>query len=366
MSASAIALNRFGLGARPDEPAPADPQRWLLSQFDKYEALPAPWKPLAAHAGARGGLARPAARGAAGSGGPAQRHPRGLPAQGAGRVRGGRGRAHQQRAADLRPLRRAAGALLVQPLRGIGGQAAGGGAGRRLRSRRHPPARAGPLRGPAAGRRAPSGDAAVPGPGAVDRPEQPRGPARRRTASSAARGLNENLAREILELHTLGVRSGYTQEDVTEFARALTGWTLPGDERRATAAAADLPLRARAARARRAHGARPQLCRQAASSRRAPSSTTWSPRPRPRATSPRKLARHFVADDPPPALVRAPGAAPSRARGGDLPSVYRELVDVAGGLAAGARQVQVALGLGDLQPARAGPRRDAGRCRPPT
>lgn len=40
------------------------------------------------------------------------------------------------------------------------------------------------------------------------------------------RGLNENLAREIMELHTLGVRSGYTQTDVTEFARALTGWSL--------------------------------------------------------------------------------------------------------------------------------------------
>jgi uncharacterized protein (DUF1800 family) len=40
------------------------------------------------------------------------------------------------------------------------------------------------------------------------------------------RGLNENLAREILELHTLGVRTGYTQEDVTRFANVLTGWTL--------------------------------------------------------------------------------------------------------------------------------------------
>jgi uncharacterized protein (DUF1800 family) len=40
------------------------------------------------------------------------------------------------------------------------------------------------------------------------------------------RGLNENLAREILELHTLGVRSGYTQDDVTRFAYVLTGWTL--------------------------------------------------------------------------------------------------------------------------------------------
>jgi uncharacterized protein (DUF1800 family) len=40
------------------------------------------------------------------------------------------------------------------------------------------------------------------------------------------RGLNENLAREILELHTLGVRTVYRQEDVTSFAKVLTGWTL--------------------------------------------------------------------------------------------------------------------------------------------
>jgi uncharacterized protein (DUF1800 family) len=39
-------------------------------------------------------------------------------------------------------------------------------------------------------------------------------------------GLNENLAREILELHTLGVRSVYTQDDVTSFAKVLTGWTV--------------------------------------------------------------------------------------------------------------------------------------------
>jgi uncharacterized protein (DUF1800 family) len=45
------------------------------------------------------------------------------------------------------------------------------------------------------------------------------------------RGLNENLAREILELHTLGVRTGYSQDDVIGFANILTGWTLvpPGD-----------------------------------------------------------------------------------------------------------------------------------------
>ncbi len=41
-------------------------------------------------------------------------------------------------------------------------------------------------------------------------------------------GLNENLAREILELHTLGVSGGYTQTDVTTFAKVITGWSIGG------------------------------------------------------------------------------------------------------------------------------------------
>src|SRR4029077_19911567 len=40
------------------------------------------------------------------------------------------------------------------------------------------------------------------------------------------KGLNENLAREILELHTLGVRTGYTQADVTNFPKVITGWSI--------------------------------------------------------------------------------------------------------------------------------------------
>jgi uncharacterized protein (DUF1800 family) len=40
------------------------------------------------------------------------------------------------------------------------------------------------------------------------------------------KGLNENLAREIMELHTLGVRTGYTQDDVTRFANVITGWSI--------------------------------------------------------------------------------------------------------------------------------------------
>jgi uncharacterized protein (DUF1800 family) len=47
-------------------------------------------------------------------------------------------------------------------------------------------------------------------------------------AQRNGRGLNENLAREILELHTLGVSGGYTQADVTSLARIITGWTFAG------------------------------------------------------------------------------------------------------------------------------------------
>ncbi|NNM61348.1 MAG: DUF1800 domain-containing protein [Steroidobacteraceae bacterium] len=51
--------------------------------------------------------------------------------------------------------------------------------------------------------------------------------ARREHQPARQLGINENLAREIMELHTLGVGAGYTQADVTEFARALSGWSLP-------------------------------------------------------------------------------------------------------------------------------------------
>lgn len=40
------------------------------------------------------------------------------------------------------------------------------------------------------------------------------------------RGINENYARELMELHTLGVDGGYTQKDVQEVARCFTGWTI--------------------------------------------------------------------------------------------------------------------------------------------
>jgi uncharacterized protein (DUF1800 family) len=49
-----------------------------------------------------------------------------------------------------------------------------------------------------------------------------------RAGQNRKRGLNENLAREIMELHTLGVGGGYTQDDVTSLARIITGWSFAG------------------------------------------------------------------------------------------------------------------------------------------
>jgi uncharacterized protein (DUF1800 family) len=63
----------------------------------------------------------------------------------------------------------------------------------------------------------------------------------------AGRGLNENYARELLELHTLGVDGGYTQQDVQELAKMLTGWTVGG-------LAAERPAATRGARGARNRG----------------------------------------------------------------------------------------------------------------
>ena len=115
------------------------------------------------------------------------------------------------------------------------------------------------------------------------------------------KGLNENLAREILELHTLGVRTVYTQADVTNFAKVLTGWTIlptatnpdhggefaflgrahqPGAQR-----VIDNDYREGGVEQGRAVLA--DLARHPATARHVAT----------------KLARHFIADEPSPALV---------------------------------------------------------------
>lgn len=122
-----------------------------------------------------------------------------------------------------------------------------------------------------------------------------------RAGQNRKRGLNENLAREIMELHTLGVGGGYTQGDVTSLARIITGWTFAGRKGQLGAPGA-FAFNANA------HQPGPQVLlgktyeaaglaqgeAALADIARHPSTANFI------AT---KFARHFVADDPPPALV---------------------------------------------------------------
>ena len=141
------------------------------------------------------------------------------------------------------------------------------------------------------------------------------------------RGLNENLAREIMELHTLGVRSGYTQDDVTEFARALTGWSVAGVQgpQPPGATPGDYVFRP----ALHEPGSRVILGRRYDQ----PGEYQALAILHDLATSPAtaqhigdKLARHFVADNPPAGVSNRLADAFQRS-GGDLPTVYRALLD---------------------------------------
>ncbi len=118
-----------------------------------------------------------------------------------------------------------------------------------------------------------------------------------RAGQRRARGLNENLARELLELHTVGVRSGYTQADVRELARLLTGWTTGRAEQ------SDAGF----VRALHDPGPKTVLGRTYAEGPEALDAVLNDLARHP-ATAEHvadKLVRHFVADDPPPALVQA-------------------------------------------------------------
>ncbi len=152
-------------------------------------------------------------------------------------------------------------------------------------------------------------------------------------------GLNENLAREILELHTLGVNGGYTQADVTELARAITGWSLrgPRDERMEGRFARrfggglnagntdESPTTGFVFRAN-AHepGSRTILGRRYADGgmeqgRRVLADLAMHPSTANHLAL--KLARHFVQDQPPPALVQRM-ARSYLDHGGDLSALY--------------------------------------------
>lgn len=140
-------------------------------------------------------------------------------------------------------------------------------------------------------------------------------------------GLNENLAREIMELHTIGVRGGYTQGDVTEFARALTGWSVGGMGRNARGsdvAPGGFVFRP----ALHEPGARTIMGKTYRQKDDAQALAILHDLSTAKATADHialKLARHFVADEPPPGLVQKLSSAFSRS-GGDLRSVYRTLI----------------------------------------
>lgn len=136
------------------------------------------------------------------------------------------------------------------------------------------------------------------------------------------RGLNENYARELMELHTLGVQGGYSQTDVRELARVLTGWTVSPQDPSGFRFAA----RVHDTGAKRVMGvafgdtsgrggeqegddAIRMLARHPATAQRIS----------------RRLAQFFVADQPPEALVQRLSATFSRTQG-DMRAVMRELL----------------------------------------
>jgi uncharacterized protein (DUF1800 family) len=134
------------------------------------------------------------------------------------------------------------------------------------------------------------------------------------------RGLNENYARELMELHTLGVDGGYTQKDVQEVARAFTGWTI-ANPRQGGPFRFDPRLHDDGEKIVLGHRIKAGGGQQDGEQvldilARHPSTARFI------AT---KLARRFVADDPPAALV-ARAADRFRQTGGDIREVVRAIV----------------------------------------
>ena len=151
-----------------------------------------------------------------------------------------------------------------------------------------------------------------------------------------ARGLNENYAREIMELHTLGVDGGYTQKDVTEVARALTGWSIAGlrgdGEPRFTFNAR---LHDRGEKRILGHSIKgggqeegEQVIHMLATHSQTARFISY------------KLARRFVADEPPPALVER-AAQTFRSTDGDIRAVVTTIVTSPEFLAPAARAAKV-------------------------
>jgi uncharacterized protein (DUF1800 family) len=159
-------------------------------------------------------------------------------------------------------------------------------------------------------------------PGRMPRVAQPRATAAPEGAAPKRRprGLNENYARELMELHTLGVDGGYTQKDVQEIARAFTGWTIANPrqgggfhfEPRLHDDGEKMVLGHRI----EAGGGRKDGEQVLDILAAHPSTARFIAA---------KLARRFVADEPPAALVDR-AAARFRSTGGDIREVVRTIV----------------------------------------
>ena len=140
-------------------------------------------------------------------------------------------------------------------------------------------------------------------------------PRRKAGPAAKASGLNENYARELMELHTLGVDGGYTQQDVTELARILTGWTLqPARPPRVRRLSTDMDMTARPRgdslfafdNARHDDGPKNWLGHAVPPNGQLEGEFALDVLARHPATARHiafKLARRFVADEPAPALV---------------------------------------------------------------
>jgi uncharacterized protein (DUF1800 family) len=149
------------------------------------------------------------------------------------------------------------------------------------------------------------------------------------------RGLNENYGRELMELHTLGVDGGYTQEDVISVARAFTGWTITAPRQGGTFRFEP-----------RIHDAREKLVlgqKIKAGGGEGDGEKVLDILAKHPATArfiSTKLARRFVSDTPPPALVER-AAARFRETDGDIREVLRTILTSPEFFAAGAYRAKV-------------------------
>jgi uncharacterized protein (DUF1800 family) len=145
--------------------------------------------------------------------------------------------------------------------------------------------------------------------------------------------INENLAREILELHTLGVNGGYTQGDVTTFAKAITGWSIGGEPqgRRLARLGIDTGRPGEFFFREEFHepGAKRLLGRSYGEDGLRQGESVLEDlalRPETARHISTKLARHFIADEPPKAVVERMTHAWLESRG-KLTKVYQALLD---------------------------------------